>query len=489
MKPMDKETEIVHSRNKIMYWVAIICLVISILANFLTQTNMDTILYEIIAGLGILGIVGIVIKKKILIYFTMYFVITFCTTFIFFLVLIEPHIMNWIFVFFTIALVQLYLKPKPVIYNLIITIAESSYIYYFSGDRNKIFVDSVNSDGIYILMCFVFIAGINIAQSRHGEKIRRNSEDDKVRAQQDREIIAQSLHDKEQSQNSAVEFSIRLDGKVQDTNQGNLMVATALSQMQTSMNLLNNSIIDVSGTVTRMDVEVKEIHISTAQMLEQAEKSSEIIIISKQKVDTMSKIIENQLHIMEEMIKSNSVLEGKLVQIEELTKLIDGFASQTSLLSLNAAIEAARAGEHGRGFAVVAEEVKKLSEEVKNGAFRIRSVKDEIRESVNETSKQANNVMVSAKSGELATKDVADAFKDLADTVHIVVTGNTKVKKLVDQLNGDQKEISQNVSTISAIAEENSTSILEMNELSEKTSKNFQELRDDFADLLKQMNK
>ena len=54
-------------------------------------------------------------------------------------------------------------------------------------------------------------------------------------------------------------------------------------------------------------------------------------------------------------------LAGAAQRIEEVIKLIQAIAGQTSLLALNATIEAARAGESGRGFAVVAAEVKELS--------------------------------------------------------------------------------------------------------------------------------
>lgn len=84
--------------------------------------------------------------------------------------------------------------------------------------------------------------------------------------------------------------------------------------------------------------------------------------------------------------KSAASVNEKVNESLEIISLIQGIASQTNLLSLNASIEAARAGEAGKGFAVVANEVGKL-------AVSCNETSEHISQSLNEMRKAIEHIL------------------------------------------------------------------------------------------------
>ena len=144
--------------------------------------------------------------------------------------------------------------------------------------------------------------------------------------------------------------------------------------------------------------------------------------------------------LMEEMDRINDTSK----KIQNIIAEIEDIASQTNLLSLNAAIEAARAGEAGRGFAVVADQIGKLAADSAKSAVNTRELIDK--------------TLVEIEKGNTITRTTADAFNQIiADMESFAELAENTMEKANSQAES-LEQIGQGIEQLSGVVQGNAAS-------------------------------
>ncbi|MBI1203172.1 MAG: transporter substrate-binding protein [Rhodopseudomonas sp.] len=120
-------------------------------------------------------------------------------------------------------------------------------------------------------------------------------------------------------------------------------------------------------------------------------------------------------------------------RIEQVIKLIQAIAGQTSLLALNATIEAARAGESGRGFAVVAAEVKELSRRTETATREISTQVHGIQDAVKEAAEAIVAVDQSVAAMSHVNENVTRLMEQQVAKLDLIGTEARKVAATVSE--------------------------------------------------------
>lgn len=151
------------------------------------------------------------------------------------------------------------------------------------------------------------------------------------------------------------------------------------------------------------------------QKQSEVEESSETLFASLQQtnanIEEIHKDSENIFTHIGNMVEIVKRTEKQISESHEILNLIQGMASQTRLLGLNASIEAARAEQYGKGFAVVAGEMKKLAQSSGDSSKEVSKKLIEMNNSIRESIKSVQQVQAIAEGQRSAINEVTEALE------------------------------------------------------------------------------
>lgn len=141
-------------------------------------------------------------------------------------------------------------------------------------------------------------------------------------------------------------------------------------------------------------------------------------------------------------------LGERIKAIDQILDVINEVASQTQLLSLNAAIIASQAGKQGRGFAVVASEIKKLAERTsrstKDIAAVVGGVQEESRRAVKAISDGESAVLVGlerSRDAERALAQIVSSAEETNGMVSSIVASTGEQASAVRDVAGAMEQV------------------------------------------------
>jgi methyl-accepting chemotaxis protein len=233
--------------------------------------------------------------------------------------------------------------------------------------------------------------------------------------------------------------------------------AAAINEITATIQSIKSRVINQSASVTETNATMEQITVNIDKLNDHIEYQSANVSQSSSSIEEMLASIQSLAKTMvqnaenvKELADASGVgrtgLQEVAADIQEIAKESEGLleinavmqniASQTNLLSMNAAIEAAHAGDVGKGFAVVADEIRKLAENSGAQSKTISTVLKKIKDSIDKIMKSTDAVLNKFEAIDGGVKTVSEKQMYVCSSLEELNTGSKQILDTLGQLNG-----------------------------------------------------
>lgn len=251
----------------------------------------------------------------------------------------------------------------------------------------------------------------------------------------------------------------RLKHKLAETLQG---IVDAAAQVDAGSSQLAEGATELAQGATDQAAAVEEMSATVSDVTEQVEHTARATDEAHDKAKLVGQTAVESQNKMTELTEAMQRIEETSNEIKNIIGEIEDIASQTNLLSLNAAIEAARAGEAGKGFAVVADQIGRLAEQSAQSAVN--------------TKKMIESAIAEVEKGSQITTETEEALAKVIEGLDAIVMTVADVRGASDRQSEAMLQIDKVVEQITGVVQTNSASAEESSATSEELSAQAQTL-------------
>jgi len=238
--------------------------------------------------------------------------------------------------------------------------------------------------------------------------------------------------------------------------------ASAMNQITANIQNVKGRVLNQSASVTETNATMEQVTVNIGKLNSNVERQTgavseaasalEQVMANIQSVtQTLAKNAANVESLKEASEAGKVSIQDVVADIKEIAResegllninaVMENIASQTNLLSMNAAIEAARAGESGKGFAVVAGEIRKLAESSSEQSKTIGEVLKKISESIAKITRSTDNVMNRFETIDQGVNTVADQEEVIRSAMEEQAQGSKQVLSASGQVNDITQQV------------------------------------------------